>query len=84
MSVWVVDRVCGPSTCDVVEEESRHITWTMIVLTTPFVVITNGEPVFQFSRHFGSEVVAIHHILAMANEAMLVEQRAAEIIVHIL
>ena len=84
MSVRVIHGVGGPTTCNVVEEEGRHVTGTMIVLAAPFIIIGNRKPVVQPRRHLRREVITVHHVLAMANQTVLIEQGTAEVIVHIL
>ena len=83
MSVWVIDRVGRPATGNIMEEKTGHVRRAAIVLTYPFRVIGNCEPVLQSCSHLTGEVVTCELVLSMANETALVKNSTTKIIVHI-
>ena len=83
MTVDVTHRVGRPATSDVVEEETRHIARTRILVTRPAVRIRDGQPWSNIGADLGGEVVALEGITTVANQPLLVEECATEVIVRL-
>ena len=83
MTVDVTHRVGRPATGDVMEEEPRHIARTRILVTRPAVRIRDGQPWSNIGADLGGEVVALEGITTIANQPLLIEECATEVIVRL-
>ena len=65
VSVGIDNRTSRPAACDVVEEQSCHISRTVIVFACPFVVIVHGNPIGKFHRNLSIQCITLELVATM-------------------
>ena len=83
VTIGVIDNVCRPATCNVVEEESGQIRGTLIVLAGPLVVVGEAQPRGEVGSDLTAQVISAELILTMPDQSTLVENSRADVVLDL-